>query len=56
VGVEEGGGIALEITAFCAGFPMGTRWCFFTIEQPEQMCYNGFENASEDKEEGVTEA
>ncbi|MFR8452108.1 MAG: hypothetical protein ACLVBK_00655 [Oscillospiraceae bacterium] len=48
--------IALEITAFCAGFPMGTRWCFFTIEQPEQMCYNGFENASEDKEEGVTEA
>lgn len=49
-------GIALEITAFCAGFPMGTRWCFFTIEQPEQMCYNGFENASEDKEEGVTEA
>jgi len=39
-----------------AGFPMGTRWCFFTIEQPEQMCYNGFENASEGKEEGVTEA
>jgi len=29
---------------------------FSTIEQPEQMCYNGFENASEDKEEGVTEA
>ncbi|MFQ9053617.1 MAG: hypothetical protein ACLR5H_11130 [Oscillospiraceae bacterium] len=56
VAAERWRHIALEITAFCAGFPMGTRWCFFTIEQPEQMCYNGFENASEDKEEGVTEA
>jgi hypothetical protein len=35
---------------------MGTRWCFFTIERPEQMCYNDFENVLEDKEEGVTEA
>ena len=29
---------------------------FFTIERPEQMCYNGVENVLEDKEEGVTEA
>lgn len=37
-------------------FSNGYKMVFFTIEQPEQMCYNGFENASEDKEEGVTEA
>ena len=26
-----------------------SRWCFFTIEQPEQMCYNGFVNKHGDK-------
>lgn len=56
VAAERWRHIALGITAFCAGFPMGTRWCFFTIERPEQMCYNDFENVLEDKEEGVTEA
>ena len=37
-------------------FSNGRKMVFFTIERPEQMCYNGFENVLEDKEEGVTEA
>ena len=37
-------------------FSNGRKMEFFTIERPEQMCYNGFENVLEDKEEGVTEA
>ena len=37
-------------------FSNGRKMVFFTIERPEQMCYNGVENVLEDKEEGVTEA
>ena len=37
-------------------FSNGRKMVFFTIERPEQMCYNDFENVLEDKEEGVTEA
>ena len=38
-------------------FSNGLKMVFFhKVERPEQMCYNGFENVLEDKEEGVTEA
>ena len=37
-------------------FSNGYKMVFFHNRTTRQMCYNGFENASEDKEEGVTEA